>query len=83
MGIIWIILIGLVAGLIARWLSPGPNNPAGSSSLWSSASLAHSWQPGSAKRLAGTVLTRVQALSAPQLVPCSSCSSGTGLLPHG
>jgi uncharacterized membrane protein YeaQ/YmgE (transglycosylase-associated protein family) len=29
MGIIWIILIGLVAGLIARWLSPGPNNPAG------------------------------------------------------
>jgi uncharacterized membrane protein YeaQ/YmgE (transglycosylase-associated protein family) len=29
MGIIWIILIGLVAGLIARFLSPGPNNPAG------------------------------------------------------
>ena len=29
MGIIWIILIGLVAGLIARWLSPGPNNPSG------------------------------------------------------
>ena len=28
MGIIWIILIGLVAGLIARFLSPGPNNPA-------------------------------------------------------
>ncbi len=29
MGIIWIILIGCVAGLIARWLSPGPNNPSG------------------------------------------------------
>jgi len=29
MGIIWIILIGFVAGLIARWLSPGPNNPSG------------------------------------------------------
>ena len=29
MGIIWIILIELVAGLIARWLSPGPNNPSG------------------------------------------------------
>jgi len=29
MSIIWIILIGLVAGLIARWLSPGPNNPSG------------------------------------------------------
>ena len=27
--IIWIILIGFIAGLIARWLSPGPNNPTG------------------------------------------------------
>jgi uncharacterized membrane protein YeaQ/YmgE (transglycosylase-associated protein family) len=29
MGILWIILIGFVAGIIARLLSPGPNNPAG------------------------------------------------------
>ena len=29
MNILWIILIGFVAGLIARLLSPGPNNPAG------------------------------------------------------
>jgi uncharacterized membrane protein YeaQ/YmgE (transglycosylase-associated protein family) len=29
MGIIWIIVIGFIAGLIARWLSPGPNNPSG------------------------------------------------------
>lgn len=29
MGIIWIIIIGLVAGIIARWLSPGPNTPQG------------------------------------------------------
>jgi uncharacterized membrane protein YeaQ/YmgE (transglycosylase-associated protein family) len=29
MGILWIILIGFVAGLIARVLSPGPNNPTG------------------------------------------------------
>ncbi len=29
MGILWIILIGFVAGLIARLLSPGPNNPSG------------------------------------------------------
>jgi uncharacterized membrane protein YeaQ/YmgE (transglycosylase-associated protein family) len=28
-GIIWIIVIGLVAGIIARVLSPGPNNPSG------------------------------------------------------
>jgi uncharacterized membrane protein YeaQ/YmgE (transglycosylase-associated protein family) len=27
--IIWIIVIGFVAGLIARFLSPGPNNPNG------------------------------------------------------
>jgi uncharacterized membrane protein YeaQ/YmgE (transglycosylase-associated protein family) len=29
MGILWIILIGFVAGLIARYLVPGPNNPSG------------------------------------------------------
>ena len=29
MNILWIVLIGFVAGLIARLLSPGPNNPAG------------------------------------------------------
>jgi uncharacterized membrane protein YeaQ/YmgE (transglycosylase-associated protein family) len=26
---LWIIIVGLVAGLIARWLAPGPNNPTG------------------------------------------------------
>jgi uncharacterized membrane protein YeaQ/YmgE (transglycosylase-associated protein family) len=29
MGILWIIIIGFVAGIIARWLSPGPNTPQG------------------------------------------------------
>jgi uncharacterized membrane protein YeaQ/YmgE (transglycosylase-associated protein family) len=29
MGIIWIIVIGFVAGIIARLLSPGPNKPFG------------------------------------------------------
>ena len=28
-GIIWIIVIGFVAGIVARLLSPGPNNPSG------------------------------------------------------
>ncbi|GAB1717355.1 MAG: Transglycosylase-associated protein [Nitrobacter sp.] len=28
-GILWIILVGFVAGIIARFLSPGPNNPTG------------------------------------------------------
>lgn len=26
---LWILIVGLVAGLIARWLSPGPNTPTG------------------------------------------------------
>ena len=29
MSILWIILIGFLAGVIARLLSPGPNNPTG------------------------------------------------------
>jgi uncharacterized membrane protein YeaQ/YmgE (transglycosylase-associated protein family) len=29
MGILWIVLVGLIAGLIARFLLPGPNNPHG------------------------------------------------------
>jgi uncharacterized membrane protein YeaQ/YmgE (transglycosylase-associated protein family) len=29
MGIIWIILIGFIAGLIARFVAPGPNKPTG------------------------------------------------------
>jgi uncharacterized membrane protein YeaQ/YmgE (transglycosylase-associated protein family) len=28
-GIIWIIIVGFVAGIIARWFSPGPNKPSG------------------------------------------------------
>lgn len=29
MHILWIIVIGFVAGIIARLMAPGPNNPAG------------------------------------------------------
>jgi uncharacterized membrane protein YeaQ/YmgE (transglycosylase-associated protein family) len=28
-GLIYIIIVGFVAGIIARFLSPGPNNPSG------------------------------------------------------
>jgi uncharacterized membrane protein YeaQ/YmgE (transglycosylase-associated protein family) len=28
-GFIWVIIVGFVAGIIARVLSPGPNNPSG------------------------------------------------------
>jgi uncharacterized membrane protein YeaQ/YmgE (transglycosylase-associated protein family) len=27
--LIWIIVVGFVAGIVARFLSPGPNNPSG------------------------------------------------------
>lgn len=29
MGILWIVVIGFVAGIIARLLAPGPNTPSG------------------------------------------------------
>lgn len=29
MHILWVIIIGFVAGIVARLLAPGPNNPAG------------------------------------------------------
>ncbi len=29
MSILWIILVGFIAGLIARFVAPGPNNPTG------------------------------------------------------
>lgn len=29
MGILWIVVIGFVAGIIARLLAPGPNKPSG------------------------------------------------------
>jgi uncharacterized membrane protein YeaQ/YmgE (transglycosylase-associated protein family) len=29
MQILWIIIIGFIAGLIAKFISPGPNNPGG------------------------------------------------------
>lgn len=29
MQIIWAIIIGAVAGFVARWISPSPNNPQG------------------------------------------------------
>jgi uncharacterized membrane protein YeaQ/YmgE (transglycosylase-associated protein family) len=29
MGILWVVIIGFVAGIIAKFLMPGPNNPSG------------------------------------------------------
>jgi uncharacterized membrane protein YeaQ/YmgE (transglycosylase-associated protein family) len=29
MGILWVIIIGFIAGIIAKLIAPGPNNPSG------------------------------------------------------
>lgn len=29
MGVLWMIIIGFIAGLIAKWIHPGPNEPQG------------------------------------------------------
>ncbi len=29
MNILWVVIIGFIAGVIARFLAPGPNNPSG------------------------------------------------------
>ena len=78
-GIIWIIVIGFVAGIIARFLSPGPNNPTGFILTRCSASPAHSCHLHRPDR------RLVQATKAPacrrhrRCVSC--CSSGTGSWP--
>lgn len=53
MGIIWTIIIGFVAGVIAKFIMPGDNEPLGLSSPRSSASSAHSWRRSSGNRSAG------------------------------
>ena len=83
MGIIWIILIGLVAGIIARFLSPGPNNPSGfilTAVLGIGGAFLATWI---GRRLAGIGQTRVRALSGLPSAHCWSCLSGTGSSPRG
>jgi uncharacterized membrane protein YeaQ/YmgE (transglycosylase-associated protein family) len=29
MGILWVVIIGFIAGIIAKLIAPGPNNPSG------------------------------------------------------
>ena len=48
MGIVSIIVIGFVAGIIARLVSPGPNNPSASSSPPLLVLRGRSSRPGSA-----------------------------------
>jgi uncharacterized membrane protein YeaQ/YmgE (transglycosylase-associated protein family) len=81
-GILWIILVGFVAGLIARWLSPGPNTPSGFI-LTTVLGIAGASRPGLARRLAGIGLIRARGLSPRLSARCLCCLSGIGLSLRG
>ncbi len=74
-GIIWTIIIGFVAGVIAVH-HPGTMNRAALSSPPSSASSARSSRHISARPWAGTASAKVPAWSAPWSVPSSSFLGG-------
>jgi hypothetical protein len=77
MHFLWVIVIGFIAGIVARLLAPGPNNPAGFIPRRCSALPALSSPPSSVRRSAGTGPIRARASSAPLSARSSSCSSGT------
>jgi hypothetical protein len=61
MHFVWVIVIGFIAGIIARLLAPGPNNPAGFILTTLLGIAAHSSPPSSVKRSAGTGPIRARA----------------------
>ena len=67
MNILWIIIIGFVAGIIARLLAPGPNNPTGFilTTVLGIVGAFMLFPPSSDKQSDGIGLTRVQGSSAP------------------
>ena len=78
MGILSIVIIGFIAGLIARFLAPGPNNPAGffvTTAIEIAGALS---RPISARPSAGTGWTRVQASLAQRWARSRSCLYGIG-----
>jgi len=80
MGIIWIIVIGFVAGLIARWISPGPNTPGGfilTTVLGIAGAFLATWL---GQAVGWYRADQARALSVLPLARSSSCSSGTGSL---
>lgn len=60
MQLIWAIIIGAIAGFVARWISPSPNNPQG---FVLTTILGIVGSVFSAGQCTGTVRTKVQALS--------------------
>ena len=61
MGIIWTIIIGFVAGLIAKFLHPGPNEPSGFILTTILGIVGLFWRPISARRSAGIRPAKAQA----------------------
>jgi uncharacterized membrane protein YeaQ/YmgE (transglycosylase-associated protein family) len=75
MGVIWTIIIGFVAGVIAKFVMPGENEPSGFIlttilELW-----GHSWQPTLVKLWAGIGPEKARVLSERSSGPSSCCSS--------
>mgnify|MGYP003542670159 CR=1 FL=1 len=68
MSILWTILIGFVAGVIAKLVTPGSNEPQGSSSLRSWASWARSSLLISGKLLVGTERMKARVSLEPRWV---------------
>ena len=71
MGIIGTIIIGLIVGLVARFLKPGDDSMGWIMTILL-VSAARCWRPTAARRSACTRRARAQALSAPWSVR-SSC----------
>src|SRR5262245_33571858 len=73
MSIIWTIIIGFVAGIVAKFLHPGSSNEPSGFILTAALGIAGAFvRPTSDKPLAGTALAKGQALSARSSGP-SSC----------
>jgi len=77
-GILWVIVVGFVAGMIARFLMPGPKNPNGfilTTILGIIGAALATWV---GQAIAITASTKVQDSSPPRSARWWCCSSGTG-----
>jgi uncharacterized membrane protein YeaQ/YmgE (transglycosylase-associated protein family) len=71
MNILWIIVIGFLAGVVARFLAPGPNNPQG---------FILTTILGIVGAFLATFIGQTVGWYRPWLAPWSCCSSGTDWL---
>ena len=94
MNILWIIIIGFLAGIIARFLMPGPNNPSGfimtailgvvGAFVASFLGQAVGWyRPGEGAGLFGAIIGAVIVLAIYHMVAGRSAGPGDGYGPGG